>query len=200
MVLRTVDGDDRDVDVLGRVRNEPAFRRTLGFDTPWPRSRVESFVEATADDETSFNLLVGLADDEAASESPLGGADDPSRDTGDGSGDDPGTVPVGAVNLFDVDRVSGTLSYWLDEDHRGDGYATEAVSLLVDHAVDAVGLHRVEAEAFAENEPSQRLLDRLGFVHEGTARECRIADGEYRDVERFAVLADEWRGASGTDT
>ncbi len=195
MVLRTVDGDDRDVDVLGRVRNEPAFRRTLGFDAPWPRSRVESFVEATADDETSFNLLVCLADGEASSESALGGADDPSRGTADGSGDAP-VVPIGAVNLFDVDRVSGTLSYWLDEDHRGEGYATEAVSLLVDHAVDQLGLHRVAAEAFAENESSQRLLDRLGFVHEGTARECRIADGKYRDVERYAVLADEWRDAS----
>jgi len=183
VVLRTVDGDDRDVDVLGRARNEPAFRRTLGFDAPWPRSRVESFVEATADDEGSFNLLVCLSDDEATDDPSPGGANDASAD------------PIGAVNLFDVDRVSGTLSYWLDEAHRGNGYATEAVSLLVDHAFDEVGLHRVAAETFEANDASQRLLDRLGFVYEGTARECRIAGGEYRDVERFAVLADEWDGA-----
>jgi RimJ/RimL family protein N-acetyltransferase len=34
-------------------------------------------------------------------------------------------------------------------------------------------------------------LTRLGFDHEGTTREARIAGGEYRDVEQYGLLAAE---------
>ena len=43
----------------------------------------------------------------------------------------------------------------------------------------------------APNEASTRLCERLGFVHEGIAREAQFADGDYVDAERCGLLADE---------
>lgn len=183
IVLRPVEQDEHDHAVLGYVRNEPSFRHALGFDTPWPRKRVEEFAASTATDESSINLFVCL---------PTGEDDPGAQWDRVESGDSPPVV--GAVNLFDIDRVSGTLSYWLFEQQRGNGYATEAVSLVLDYAFEELGLHRVEADVFSENDPSQDLLERLGFVHEGTARECRLAGGEYGDVHQYAVLETEWTG------
>ena len=44
------------------------------------------------------------------------------------------------------------------------------------------------------NEASKTLCERLGFVHEGTARQAQFVDGEYVDVERYGLLVDEWEG------
>lgn len=159
--LRPVERDD--LELLQRVRTEPAFRHSLGFDRPWNRERTEAFFEdVVVGDEDSLNLVVRAGEDD-----------------------------VGAVSLFDVDRIGGDVSYWLLPDARGEGYATEALGLLVSHAFDELGLHRVTAHVFAENDASKRLLTRLGFAHEGTTREARVAGGEYRDVEQYGLLATE---------
>lgn len=180
--LRVVEDEAPDRSALAFARNDPELRRSLGFDTPWSRDRVEAFRSETDTDDSSVNLLV--CQDGRAADERVGGTDA-------GGGE---IAVLGAVNLFEVDRVEGTLSYWLHEEHRGRGYATEAVELLVDHAFSELGLHRVAAQVFAENDASWRLLERLGFVHEGTDRECRVASGEYGDVERYGLLENEWRG------
>ncbi|WP_247730296.1 GNAT family N-acetyltransferase [Halovivax limisalsi] len=206
--LRAVEQTDVDRRFLGYVRNDPDFRRALGFDSPWPRGRTDAFLESTLADESNCNCFVCPRDhhreagEGADGEStpppgaeralPPGGesALPPAVREAQANADHP---VAGAVNLFDVDRVSGTLSYWLFDAYRGRGYASEAVSLLVDVAFADLGLHRIEAEVFAENDDSRRLLERLGFVHEGTMRECRITNGDYGDVDRYAVLEDAWR-------
>lgn len=189
VTLRVIEQTDQDRAILGRVRNEPAFRHSLGFDMPWPRSRVQDFVESTVMDESSVNLFVCLRDVDPSQDRQTEVSetrDAESRRSGDGS-----TV-IGAVNLFDIDATSGTLSYWLFESHRGSGYATEAVSLLLEYAFNERGLHRVEAEVFEGNDSSERLLDRLGFVHEGTARDAHFARGEFKDTFQFGLLTSEW--------
>ena len=46
----------------------------------------------------------------------------------------------------------------------------------------------------APNQDSKTLCERLGFVHEGTARGTQFANGKYVDVERYGLLVDEWEG------
>lgn len=198
--LRAVERTDIDRRFLGYVRNDPEFRRALGFDSPWPRSRTDTFLESALADESSYNWFVcphrshreACDAVDTAGESAL----PPAVRAAQTAADHP---VAGAVNLFDVDRVSGTLSYWLFDAYRGRGFASEAVSLLVDYAFGALGLHRIEAAVFAENDASRRLLERLGFVHEGTLRECRLLDGTYGDADRYAVLEDEWRRDDGPE-
>lgn len=75
----------------------------------------------------------------------------------------------------------------------GRGLASEAVDRLLAFAFDEVGLHRVEADADPRNARSIALLERLGFVHEGLARERWWVGDEAADGILFSVLAREWR-------
>ena len=165
VVLRTVESED--LDLLQRARNDPALREGLLFHRPHSRSQVEEFIEETVEgDEDSTNLLVCVD----------GGA-------------------IGAVNLFDVRRESATLAYWLLPEYHGEGYATEAVAHVIDHAFDTLGLNHLVAWTIDYNQDSQALLRRLGFVHEGTSREHVFRKGEHRDTEQYGLLADEWAGS-----
>jgi ribosomal-protein-alanine N-acetyltransferase len=56
----------------------------------------------------------------------------------------------------------------------GRGFASQAVAALSDYAFDVLGLERVEAGFYAENEASQRAFQRAGFVHEGRRRGARL--------------------------
>jgi ribosomal-protein-alanine N-acetyltransferase len=70
----------------------------------------------------------------------------------------------------------------------------EAVGLVVTHAFHDLGLHRVEANIQPANQPSRALVQSLGFRQEGFSPRYLKINGEWRDHERWAVLADEWKG------
>lgn len=77
--------------------------------------------------------------------------------------------------------------------HFDRGLGTEAATLLLAHAFDTVGLHRVELEVLAVNPRARHVYERLGFVHEGTKRESLRVDGDWVDAHTMAMLAPEWR-------
>ena len=117
--------------------------------------------------------------------------------------DDPNSVqflacqdgtPVGFVFLFDIDydRGHAEVGFWTVPDDQGNGYATEATALCLDHAFNDRGLHKVFARVFEHNDASMRVLESLGFRQEGCLREQDYIRGEYRDTYLFGLLNDEW--------
>jgi [ribosomal protein S5]-alanine N-acetyltransferase len=104
---------------------------------------------------------------------------------------------AGQVTLDNVVRGalrSGYLGYWIDRSVAGRGMASLAVALVCDHAFGAVGLHRIEADIRPENQPSQRLVERLGFQREGLLRRYLDIDGDWRDHFSYALLAEDLPG------
>lgn len=103
---------------------------------------------------------------------------------------------VGVVNVNDIVRgqlESAYLGYYGFRPCTGRGWMRHALGLAIDRAFDVHGLHRLEANVQPANERSRRLLAGLGFRLEGySPRYLRVA-GEWRDHERWALLADEWR-------
>jgi ribosomal-protein-alanine N-acetyltransferase len=103
---------------------------------------------------------------------------------------------VGVVNLSQVFRGSfnnAYLGFYGFIPFARKGYMTEGVGLALRHAFRSMGLHRVEANLQPANERSRALLERLGFRLEGfSPRYLKIA-GRWRDHERWAILAEEWR-------
>lgn len=103
---------------------------------------------------------------------------------------------VGVVNLSQIyygPFRNAYVGYFGFAPHTGRGYMTEAVDLGLRYAFRELGLHRVEANIQPDNDDSKALVSRLGFRHEGySPRYLKIA-GRWRDHERFALLADEWR-------
>jgi ribosomal-protein-alanine N-acetyltransferase len=102
--------------------------------------------------------------------------------------------PVGFVFLFDIDtsRSHAEIGCWIAPNEQGNGYATEATALCLEHAFDDRCLHKVLARAFEHNDASMHVLERLGFQQEGCLREHDYICGEYRDTYLFGLLADEF--------
>lgn len=88
--------------------------------------------------------------------------------------------------------TSGSLLYWVAPEHRGNGYAGEAVGLFLDYAFAECGFHKVFARTLVTNEASIELLESKGFEREGRFREEQFSDGEWTDAFQYAMLADEW--------
>ena len=95
--------------------------------------------------------------------------------------------------------VQAEIGWCLDPAAEGHGYATEAVRELIRLAFEELGLRRLVANAFAANEPSTRLMERVGMRREQYAvRESLHRSGEWMDGATYALLADEWRDRAGS--
>jgi RimJ/RimL family protein N-acetyltransferase len=79
----------------------------------------------------------------------------------------------------------------------GRGLGTEASRLMLAHAFDTVGLHRIELEVFAFNPRARHVYDKIGFVREGTKRHALHWDGAWVDAHVMAILAGEWEEHRG---
>jgi RimJ/RimL family protein N-acetyltransferase len=98
-----------------------------------------------------------------------------------------------AVRLSD-DARTARIGYTIAPAHQRRGFGVEAAGAVVAGLFER-GLHRVQASLDARNVASARLLERLGFRHEGTEVSAEFADGEWCDVAHYAILRDEheWR-------
>jgi RimJ/RimL family protein N-acetyltransferase len=85
------------------------------------------------------------------------------------------------------------LGWVLDPAYTGHGYATEAVRELLRHCFEDLGVRRVIANCFLDNEASCRLMERIGMRRELHAvRESLHRSGRWLDTVGYAMLADEW--------
>lgn len=97
-----------------------------------------------------------------------------------------------SLNSWNSDFRSASLGYCLTERAWGHGFATEAARALLRWAFDTLDLNRVQAEADTRNVASARVLEKLGFVREGTLREDCIVNGEVSDSWVYGLLRREW--------
>lgn len=91
-------------------------------------------------------------------------------------------------------EVQAELGWTMDPAYGGRGYATEAVEGLIRVCFEDLGLRRVTANCFADNDESRRLMERLGMRREQhTVRESLHRSRGWLDGLGYALLADEWR-------
>ena len=103
---------------------------------------------------------------------------------------------VGTITLSQIFRKAfqnAYLGYQLFGGFTGNGYMTEAVSLILRFAFNDLGLHRVEANVQPDNKPSIAVLRRTGFTKEGFSRRYLKIAGRWRDHERWAILREDWK-------
>jgi ribosomal-protein-alanine N-acetyltransferase len=103
-------------------------------------------------------------------------------------------VLMGGCTVSGVRRgvtQSAAIGYWIGERFARRGHMFSALSAMMPFVFEVLGLHRLEAACIPENEPSRRLLSKLGFHEEGLARRYLQIDGQWRDHVLFALLEDE---------
>lgn len=102
---------------------------------------------------------------------------------------------IGGIGFSNVRRgVSQTasLGYWIGAPHARQGHMTDAVRTATGFGFRQLGLHRIEAACLPTNEPSRRLLERVGFVREGYARAYLKIDNRWSDHLLYAILREDW--------
>ena len=99
-------------------------------------------------------------------------------------------VYVGPVNM---DLPEFQIGFFVDKDHEGRGFMTEAVRATLGFVFHHLGAHRVSAECDETNTRSIRVLERCGMIREGQIRENkRNADGTISGTMLFGLLRKEY--------
>jgi ribosomal-protein-alanine N-acetyltransferase len=107
---------------------------------------------------------------------------------------------VGVVNISEIVRgffQSAYLGYYSSVSHTGHGYMSEGLELVLGCGFNKLKLHRLEANIQPANSGSIGLVRRLGFRKEGFSPRNLKVGGRWRDHERWAITAVEWRAAPG---
>ncbi len=86
------------------------------------------------------------------------------------------------------------IGYMLLPDVRGKGYTTEAVKIIVDYLFLLKDIPRIQAIINENNLGSKRVLEKNGFIKEGTLRKMGFIRGQYLDGVMYSILREEWKG------
>jgi RimJ/RimL family protein N-acetyltransferase len=90
--------------------------------------------------------------------------------------------------------VQAELGWMLAPEHAGRGYGTELAAELLRICFEDLGLYRVTALCFTDNEPSWRIMERIGMRREAhNVRDSLHRTRGWLDGYGYALLAEEWR-------
>jgi ribosomal-protein-alanine N-acetyltransferase len=107
---------------------------------------------------------------------------------------------LGFFNLSQIARgslQSAYLGYAVGKPHAGQGYMREGIELVLRVAFLELRLHRIEANIQPGNRASSALARGAGFRREGFSPRYLKIGGRWRDHERWALLAEDWRRMNG---
>lgn len=97
---------------------------------------------------------------------------------------------------FNMWQLSGAyraeIGYEIGARYWGQGYMSEALRLLFTFGYQEMGLNRIEALVYPDNEASIRLLSHLGFQSEGLLREYQKFGDQFVDLQMFSLLKREF--------
>lgn len=155
-----------DAPSLARYADDRDVARNLrdGFPHPYTRADADAFL-AMALDRNPETLFAVDVDGEA-----VGG--------------------IGYSPRADVERLSAEIGYWLARPFWGRGITTRVLSAVTRYAIESHGLVRVYALPFDWNPASARVLEKAGYVLEGTLKRAVIKDGKILDQRMYAYVVD----------
>lgn len=103
---------------------------------------------------------------------------------------------IGIIALKNIDYFNQTaeLGYWLGKDYWGQGLVPEAAKKMLEFAFNELKLNRINVKAAIENKASNRVIQKLGFVFEGTKKqEMRSrATNKLHDANEYGLLKEDW--------
>ncbi len=112
-------------------------------------------------------------------------------------------VPAGtdtAVGIFQVRQLDASFQnaewgFVVGSSHWGTGLFADGAKLVVDFAVDTIGVHRLEARAAVPNGRGNGALAKVGAVREAVLRQSFERNGQRYDQHLWSILAADWRAA-----
>ncbi len=95
---------------------------------------------------------------------------------------------IGAFRQENIHRQTAEMGYYIAEEYWGKGIMTEAVKQLCASVFENSDIIRIFAEPFAHNTGSCRVLEKAGFVYEGTLRSNAVKNGKLLDMKMYSLL------------
>ncbi|MBN1389433.1 MAG: GNAT family N-acetyltransferase [Candidatus Thermoplasmatota archaeon] len=171
LVLRRYRMEDAD-DIVFHINDERISRYTLNIPHPYGSRDAEEFLSRDRkwqDEGTALNLAITSMSERRV---------------------------IGGIGLMNIDSKChhAEIGYWLGTAYWGKGIATVCVKRLVRFGFERLGLQRISAVVFSQNDRSQRVLQRGGFEHEGTMRDRYVLDGHPVDGELYGITGKDMKG------
>ena len=99
---------------------------------------------------------------------------------------------IGMLGIFDVqNQRMASVAYRLHPAYWRQGIVSEALQQAIDFVFTETELQRLEASADVRNIASLRVLEKCGFVREGTVRQGKMVS-VYCDYAIFGLLRSDW--------
>jgi len=98
---------------------------------------------------------------------------------------------TGVISYYNHSTVhnKAEVGYWLLPQYWKKGIVSEVFQVVINYLLQEKKVHRVEAFVEEGNSDSNRLLERVGFVYEGTMRDCEIKEGQYISLRIYGLLS-----------
>jgi len=93
---------------------------------------------------------------------------------------------AGGLNSLSREHRKAEIGFWLLPGFWGNGIMQEAMPLIWNYGFDTLQLHRIEGIVETENSNCKKAMAKLGFIHEGTMRECEIKNGRFISLDIYA--------------
>lgn len=178
VVLRPV--EDRDTPALWPFVSQPDFPRFMNWDAHGSPEETQAFIAAMreARDKGTDIAFAILHED----------------------------TPVGMIGLHGITRLlrawwvdRAEMGYWIGPPYQNRGFVTEVAREVMRFGFEVLGLHKITIGCVADNAPSRRVIEKLGFRFVGVQRHHLFRFGRWWDHLSYEVCADEPRpsGASG---
>lgn len=99
-----------------------------------------------------------------------------------------GIIGTIGFNLWSPNHRRAEIGYEIHPDYWRKGYTQEAVTEIVSYGFEHMGLTRIGAVVFTENEASNKLLTKIGFQQEGILRDYMYQNGQAHDTFVYSIL------------
>ena len=101
---------------------------------------------------------------------------------------------IGQIAYFLVDNNNhfAEIEYCIGSLFQRKGLATESAKAVIKYGLDNMNLHKVQICHKSINIASRRVVEKCGFIYEGTLRDFFYIDGQYVDRLYYSILKDEF--------
>ena len=99
---------------------------------------------------------------------------------------------IGVISYYyhKPEHKKAEVGFWILKQFWNQGITTEVLKVVIDYCHKEKGIHRLEAFIESENIASARVLEKNGFVLEGTMIDAEIKFGRYISLKVYGLLLD----------
>lgn len=161
-----------------------------------PARHADALYEAAREDAATFDYMpYGPFDDRAAFEAWLRAQSAALDPVFYALRDHVSERALGMASFLEIAPQHGAIEIghiWFAPTVRRSATTSEALLLMIRHAMDDLGSRRLQWKCDALNQKSRAAARRLGFRFEGVLSQARIVKGRNRDTAYYSILDREW--------